>query len=528
MNTQKMLLYVSLAMGSMFVYERWVSPRELVSPNKMLEAPLFSSPLAPSQLLTVTTPNARFSVDPNSSRVVGASLLKYKNVMSSDAPVEIFETDINNPLVASLGLEGEQGAVWTATHWGSEGGALVGRLPNGLVVEKHYSPTPDGYSLRVKIKASNPTLTPIQTRFAMGYEAERRQAQVGASYPLPDSFVAGSASSSNSSWFSFNTFAGLSFHDSEKSYTKLPYSKLAKQGLNKTVREPWLSIQKRYFVTAIIPSYDRSYELLGQWDQGLASENVFDQRLRASLNSMPVTLAHGEATEQDLVLYAGPEDAAVLKTIAPHLDLTIDFGIFWILCEGLLWVLQSIYSVLKNWGLSIVFLTFLLRLVFYSSSQQSYRSMQKMKMVGPKAQALQVKYKDDETKKNQAVMQLYREEGINPLSGCLPALLPFPFMAALYYVLLEAIQLRHVPFLWLPDLAAPDPLYILPVAMAAIMYVQQSLTPVDDSQKMMMGMFPLVIGYMSTQFPSGLALFYFVNTLLGFLQQWWFTKRHSA
>lgn len=527
MNNQKILLYVSLAMGSMFIYEKWVSPREVVAPRVVTEAPVMAHAPTAAQVLTITTPNAKFSIDKNTSHIVGASLLKYKNSLNAAESVDMFNSSTDSPLIASLGLDDELGGVWVASKWEGSQGVLVGRLPSGLAVEKHYSTTEDGYSLKVKIRVSNPTAVPVQTQFSMRYEAEKRQVQNGTVYPQPDSFVAGSPAGPNASWFAFNTFTGLSYHDSQKAYSKITYSKLAKNGINKTVREPWLSIQKRYFVTAIVPSFDRSYELQGLWTQGMIGDSHYDQRLNASLNSKQVTLASGEVSEQELILYAGPEDAAILKTIAPGLDLTIDFGVFWILCEGLLWVLQGIYGFCQNWGWSIVLLTVLLRLVFYKMSEKGFQSMQKLKLVGPQVTVLQETYKDDDTKKNQAVMQLYQKEGINPLSGCLPALLPLPFMMALYYVLLEAIQLRHVPFLWLTDLSAPDPLFILPVVMTVSMYIQQSLTPMDESQKPMMMLMPLVIGYMSSQFPSGLALFYFVNTVLGLLQQWWFISRHS-
>lgn len=528
MNAQKLLLYVSLAMGCMFVYERWISPREIAPPAVITAPSLVATPFTEVQKLAIVTDKARFSVDRKTGNVVGASLLNFKDTLNGGDLVEMFETKQESPLIAVFGIEEEEGSVWTLVNWEASGGQLLGRLPNGLVVEKHYSTMPDGYSLKIKIRVTNPSAIPQQTRFSMRYEAQRLQPQIGTNYPQPDSFIAGSAKLPKTSWFAFNTFTGLSYHDSVKPYSKVTYSSLAKNGLNKTVQEPWLSIQKRYFVTAIVPSFDRSYELQGLWTQGLVDNKFFNQRLSAALNSMSVVLASGEVSEQEVVLYAGPEDAAILKAIAPNLDLTIDFGILWILCEALLWGLQLIHSAVQNWGSSIVLLTLLLRLVFYRMSEKGFQSMQRLKQAGPKVQALQEKYNGDDAKKNQAIMDLYRQEGINPLSGFLPAVLPLPFMMALYYVLLEAIQLRHVPFLWLQDLSAPDPFYILPVVMAAAMYVQQSLTPMDESQKPMMLMMPLVIGYMASQFPSGLALFYFVNTLLGLLQQWWFMKRHSV
>lgn len=525
MNIQSVLLYVSLAMGSMFFYDRWFAPQDVNLLPLVQGSALLSAEPSQEHLLYIHTPHVRFAVDKTSSQIVAATLLSYFETKEHSHHIDLLSAQPSHPLLVQLGVDQDHAVSWSVGSWGAQGGTLFAHLPNGLVIEKHFSPGPKPYTLNARIRVVNPGQHPINTRFRMAYGAERQQ-HLQDGLPKPDHFSAGSKEVPNSSWFSFNTFAGLSYHDSEHSYKKISYASLLKAPFRASVHSPWLALQKRYFVTALVPSFDRSYELFADWQQGRTPSERLTQRMQAGFSSTELTLASGESSEQQVLLFAGPEEAQLLKTIAPKLDLTIDFGVFWLLCDALMWLLQFLFGFINNWGLSIVALTFLIRLAFYHSSAKGFRSMQRIKQLAPQVQRLQEQYAGNDAEKNKAVMELYKKEQVNPFSGCLPALMPLPFMMALYYVLLEAIQLRHVSFLWLPDLSSPDPFFVLPVLLGISMFAQQSLTPMDASQKPMMFTMPLIIAYMATQFPSGLALFYLVNTLLGALQQWWFLAHH--
>jgi YidC/Oxa1 family membrane protein insertase len=538
MRSQNILWYVVLAMGTYYVYEQWVSPRNYVEPP-IMSAPAFVPSTIPDQdILTLDTDKVVFKIQKSTGNIIGASLLDYPSVLYSGEMVNLLEADQDNPLMVRMSLDGgygisddQLGLNYSVVSWNESQLHLMATSVSGLMVEKIYQLPTQGlpenaYLINVSMRVTNNSNQVVSTRFIMEYMAQRIRALDSATYPKPSDFIAGSKESPTTSWFASNTFSGISYHNNKTAYAKVDYGKIALKPLNETVESPWLAIQKRYFVTAIIPQAPTVYQLndvvvlpnqnftmFSSWAEGkLPSINSFDQRMEVGLAGEYHTIQPNQTIAQEFKVFAGPEQSEILEKVANKLDLTIDFGIFWLLCNPLLWILKLAYKVTFDWGWSIVLVTLLLRALFYRMSEVGYVSMLKMKQVAPRIKHIQEKYEDDDMKKNQAILQLYRDEKINPLSGCLPAILPLPFMMALYYVLLEAIELRHVPFLWLSDLSSPDPTFLFPIGMTIAMYVQQSMTPVDDSQKPMMMVMPVMIGLMSLQFPSGLAMFYFVNT----------------
>ncbi len=222
-------------------------------------------------------------------------------------------------------------------------------------------------------------------------------------------------------------------------------------------------------------------------------------------------------------LYVGPQEVEKLAKLAPGLDLTIDYGWLTIIAAPLFKVLSFIHGWVGNWGIAIILLTMLIKLLFFPLSAASYKSMAKMKVLGPKLQRLKEQYGDDKAKMNQAMMELYKTEKVNPLGGCLPIVIQIPVFIALYWVLLAAVELRHAPFFgWIKDLSAADPFYILPVLMGATMFLQTKLnpTPPDPIQAKIMLYMPLVFSVMFLWFPAGLVLYWTVNNLLSIWQQW--------
>lgn len=219
-----------------------------------------------------------------------------------------------------------------------------------------------------------------------------------------------------------------------------------------------------------------------------------------------------------------------LKTLAPGLDLTIDFGWLWFISKAIFWLMQQIYLLIGNWGWSIILVTVVIKALFYKLSAKSYKSMAKMRNLQPKINALKERCGDDKQKLGQATLELYRKEKVNPLGGCLPILIQIPVFIALYWVLLESVQLRHAPFiLWIHDLSAPDPFYVLPILMGVSMFVQQQLNPPppDPTQAKVMMMLPVVFTFLFLYFPAGLVLYWVVNNLLSILQQWYITQKYS-
>ncbi len=238
-------------------------------------------------------------------------------------------------------------------------------------------------------------------------------------------------------------------------------------------------------------------------------------------------VAPGETGRFNETLFVGPKLHKQLEAIAPKLELTVDYGFTTIIAQPLFWILNKIHSVVGNWGWSIILLTLLIKLVFYKLAETSGRSMAKMRKLQPRMKALQERYKDDRQKLSQAMMELYKQEKANPAAGCLPLLVQMPVFFALYWTLIESVELRQAPWmLWVNDLSSRDPYFVLPVLMGISMFAMQKLNPqpTDPMQAKVMLFMPLMMGVFMAFFPSGLVLYWLVNNLLSIAQQWRINK----
>ncbi len=305
-------------------------------------------------------------------------------------------------------------------------------------------------------------------------------------------------------------------------YQKLTFKEMAKNPLDIDVDGGWIAMQQRYFLTAWIPTTE---------SQGRFYSRVVNGSYAIGAVSQAIQLSPGATQTVASQLYLGPEISDLLKPIAPGLDLTIDYGWLWFISALLFSVMKMIYSVVGNWGWSIVLVTVLVKLVFYRLSAKSYHSMAGMRQLQPKLQALKDQYGDDKAKISQATMALYREEKVNPLSGCLPMLLQIPIFMALYWVLIESVELRQAPFIfWVKDLSSADPYHVLPLLMGATMFIQQKMNPAppDPMQAKLLMFFPVMMTVLFWNFPAGLALYWTVNNTLTIMQQWIITRRFNA
>jgi YidC/Oxa1 family membrane protein insertase len=303
-----------------------------------------------------------------------------------------------------------------------------------------------------------------------------------------------------------------------------------KENLNITMRGGWIAMQQRYFVTAWIPQQLLNFQFYSYVERIGPSDKSPDKLYTIGFTSPAVTLAPNSNTNFSLIFYSGPEIAQVLASLAPNLDLVIDYGWLWIFSVPIFKVMQLIYFFIGNWGWAIVIVTILIKLLFYKLSEVSYRSMAKMRDVQPQILALRERYGDDRQKLSAATMELYRKEKINPLGGCLPILVQIPVFIALYYVLVESVELRQAPFiLWIHDLSVRDPYYVLPILMGLSMLVQQRLNPppADPMQARLMMVLPLVFMVLFATFPAGLVLYWLVNNCLSIVQQWYIMKKHE-
>jgi YidC/Oxa1 family membrane protein insertase len=317
------------------------------------------------------------------------------------------------------------------------------------------------------------------------------------------------------------TFTGMAVYTDQEKFQKIAFSDIdkGKASYPKATDNGWIAVVQHYFVAALLP-------------EEKAAREFFTKKIADDLYSAGVILpvgpvAPGATARVAVTLYAGPQDQDALKAIAPGLQLVVDYGWLTIIAAPLFWVLKLFHGWLGNWGLAIILLTMVIKLIFFPLSAASYRSMAKMKLVTPRLMKLREQYGEDRVKMNQAMMDLYKTEKINPLGGCLPILVQIPVFIALYWVLLESVELRQAPFyLWVKDLSVADPWYVLPTLMMLSMIVQTKMnpTPPDPVQAKVMMIMPFAFGVMFFFFPAGLVLYWFVNNILSILQQWQITR----
>jgi YidC/Oxa1 family membrane protein insertase len=304
-------------------------------------------------------------------------------------------------------------------------------------------------------------------------------------------------------------FQKVAFGDIDKG--KTPYSRSADNG--------WVAMIQHYFVAAILPPDKTPREY---YTRKLA-EDHYSVGVIVPVAAIPP----GGSGTVSVPMYAGAQEHSRLKEAAPSLDLVVDYGFLTVIAAPLFWVLQLFHRWTANWGIAIVLLTVVIKLIFFPLSAASYRSMAKMKLVAPRLTKIRETYPDDRMKQNQAMMELYKTEKINPLGGCLPILVQIPVFIALYWVLLAAVELRQAPFYgWIRDLSLPDPWFVLPALMMASMIIQTRMnpTPPDPVQAKVMMIMPFAFGIMFFFFPAGLVLYWLVNNVLSILQQWQITR----
>ena len=318
-----------------------------------------------------------------------------------------------------------------------------------------------------------------------------------------------------------STYTGAAVYTQKENFRKVDFSDIdqGKTNYPKTADNGWVAMLQHYFVTALILPDKQTREF---YTKKLA-DNFYAVGAILPLSA----ISPGSVGKVKASLYAGPEEQDKLREIAPGLELVVDYGWLTVIAAPLFWVLQFFHGWLGNWGLAVIFLTVSIKLMFYPLSAASYRSMAKMKLVTPRLTKIREQYANDKMKQNQAMMDLYKEEKINPLGGCLPVVVQIPVFISLYWVLLASVELRHAPFYgWITDLASADPYYILPALMMGSMVLQTKMSPVppDPVQAKVMQIMPLVFGVMFFVFPAGLVLYWLVNNVLSIAQQWQITR----
>jgi YidC/Oxa1 family membrane protein insertase len=354
-------------------------------------------------------------------------------------------------------------------------------------------------------------------------EVEHRVTQIGAqgaANPLViySELVRDGTAVSDSEFYS--TFTGPALYTDKEKFTKIDFSDIEKNKLTIPRQVPagepgWIAMVQHYFASAWLPSDKTVRDVY----VGKVEQNLYRIGLQTPLAPLAAGASHIEKTR----LFIGPQEETLLEKIAPGFDLIKDYGYLTVIAKPIFWLLEQIHSYVANWGWAIVILTLLIKLLFFPLSAASYKSMARMKEVQPRLMTLREQLKGDPQKLNRAMMDLYKQEKINPLGGCLPVVVQIPVFIALYWVLLSSVEMRNAPWiLWINDLSVPDPYFILPVIMAVSRYVQVKLnpTPPDPLQAKIMMWMPIVFSVMFFFFPAGLVLYWVVNNILSIAQQW--------
>ncbi len=459
-------------------------------------------------------------VDPQGGQVVKTELLTHTDAERPELPVTLLSNAPGKIYLAQSGLIGAPAGASFPTHRtpmqvadgprelaaGADTVAVVlTGESGGLKLERTIAIRRGSYLVTMTDRITNtgtgPLAPTLYRQLARDTHKPAGESQFYSTYTGPVVFT------------DKDKFQKVAFDDIEKGKPKLTPS----------ANDGWVGVIQHYFVAAWVPPEKTPREFFAS----KIDSNFYSIGFKQPLGE----IAPGASQVVESKLYVGPQDQDTLARIAPGLDLVVDYGWLTFIAKPIFWLLQQLHKLVNNWGWAIVLLTIVIKTAFFPLQAASYKSMARMKAVTPRLTALRERYGNDRVKMNQAMMELYKEEKINPLGGCLPIVVQIPVFIALYWVLLASVEMRNAPWLgWIKDLAAPDPFYILPLVMAGTMFFQVKLnpTPPDPVQAKMMTIMPLVFSVMFFFFPAGLVLYWLVNNVYSIAQQWYINTHMDA
>jgi YidC/Oxa1 family membrane protein insertase len=466
---------------------------------------------ATAPVITVDTDVFELTISAVGGTLQGATLKKYPIEKDHPELVRLLDTSGKTFALIESGTRAAAGAP-EATHLTTftsnqdhyelgDADELVVPLTwtdaSGLTVEKRYRFTRGSYRIDLEQEVRNGS--DVEWRGADYVRIKRRSIEIERSMFDVDSY----------------SFTGPIIYNGEKA-EKLKRDDLLDDGpVEFTSQQGWTGSIQHHFVRAVVPPPGTEYKYTVAARDDIATSSAIRRGV--------VTVAPGASETFATTLFVGPKLQSQLEEIDETLKLTVDYGWLTIISQPLFWLLSFIHDFFGNWGVSIILVTFLIKLAFYKLTESSGRSMAKMRQIQPRMKALQDRYKDDRQALSQAMMDLYKREKVNPAAGCLPILIQMPFFLAFYWVLLESVEMRQAPFmLWITDLSTRDPYFILPLIMGAAMLVQQKLNPAptDPVQARVMQLMPVMFTVFFAFFPAGLVLYWVTNTLLSIAQQW--------
>jgi YidC/Oxa1 family membrane protein insertase len=530
MDTRRIILFVIFSFSIMMLWDAWQRKDAPTTPSvaqtsasSEVSASPSGTPAEPAsdqfklergQRILVETDLFKAEMDTNGADLRQLTLLKHR-ADQGDGQYELL-SDAEKPMlyVAQTGLKGENlpthRAVFTSaqTEYRMADGAdslevrFTAPAENGVTVEKVYIFHRDNYAIDVHYEIKNDSANIISPSVYYQIIHDNESNQGSAMMP---------------------TFTGGAYYNETDKFKKVKFDDMAKQDLAVKSKDGWVGLVQHYFVGAWIPQ--------AGLERKFYTSQLSDQYFSIGSVSPAGTVAPGKTSTITAQLYVGPQTQKDLEATAPGLEYVVDYGILTIIAKPLFWLLSQLYELVKNWGVAIILLTVIIKAAFFKLSATSYKSMAQMRELAPRLQAMKEKFGDDKQKMQQAMLEMYRTEKINPMGGCLPILVQIPVFIALYWVLLGSVELRHAPFFgWITDLSAIDPWYILPLLMGATMIIQTYLNPAptDPIQAKVMKIMPVVFSIFFFFFPAGLVLYWLVNNILSIWQQWYINKSIHA
>lgn len=500
-----------------------ISGKESVTPASAASAsttavPMMKSVAAQSvassaSLIHVKTDVLNLTINPVGGQIIQAQLPHYPISTQDKSPMPILHTQ-PGPFTVQAGLADASGKQLdqvqfhsTQTHYTLSPNqstmtvTLQGQSKNGLRIIKRLTFKRGDYAVHVQLSAKNIGRSKWQGGFF--HRIVRQNIQHGHAA------------------LQRHSYNGASISTHATPYKKLSFRHLANNNLNQTVTGGWLAMQQPYFVVSWVPTEKSINQFFSQVKGG--DDHGKNGIFTLGFVSQEVNLAPSQQASSSATLYLGPELAPQLKQAAPSLLNTINYGILAPVSSAIFWAMKHIHAVIGNWGWTIVLVTLLIKLIFYPLSDRSYKSMARMREAQPRIKAMQGRFGDDKQALNQAMMKFYKEEKLNPVGGCLPMLIQIPVFFALYYVLIESVQLRQAPFIfWIHDLSVRDPYFIFPILMGGTMFLQQRLSPAppDPTQAKVMMLMPIFFTAMFAFFPAGLVVYWLTNNLLSVTHQY--------
>ncbi|GAE13111.1 membrane protein insertase YidC [Yersinia pseudotuberculosis] len=527
MDSQRNLLLIALLFVSFMIWQAWQvdnNPQPTAQTTQQTTNTATgdkASQAVPGsgqgQLITVKTDVLSLTINTRGGDIEQANLLAYPDTLGSSNTFELLETTPSFVYQAQSGLTGKNGPDNPAngdrplfevpqTSFVLADGQDELRIPltftskDGSVFIKTFVLKRNDYAIGVDYHVNNASAAPLElTLFG----------QLKQSINLPKKRDTGSNN------FALQTYRGAAYSSDETKYKKYSFSDIEDKNLDITTKGGWVAMLQQYFATAWIPAANETNTFYSaELGNGLAA---------IGFKGAPVVIQPGEQKQLSATLWVGPEIQNKMAEIAPHLDLTVDYGWLWFISQPLFKLLKFIHSFVGNWGFSIIVITFIVRGIMYPLTKAQYTSMAKMRLLQPKLAAMRERIGDDKQRMSQEMMALYKAEKVNPLGGCLPLIIQMPIFLALYYMLMSSVELRHAPFiLWIHDLSAQDPYYILPILMGITMYFIQKMSPTtvtNPMQQKIMTFMPVIFTVFFLWFPAGLVLYYIVSNLVTILQQ---------